>query len=192
MSLIMTILSSLTSLYMLILMARIILTWFSGNIRIPEFLSRITDPYLNWFRRFGLRIGHLDLSAVLALTTLSIVNQIFATIARFGVISLGIILFMILQAIWSVVSFLLIFIFIVIVLRLIAYLCNLDIYSVFWRIVDTISQPILYRINRLLFKGRIVNFRTSIILSAVALTLIYLILRILVTLLSGFLIRLPV
>ena len=189
----MSILSALTSLYMLVIFVRIILTWFSGNIRVPDFLCRITDPYINWFRRFSaLRIGYMDLSAVAALAVLTVVNQIFATLARFGTITLGIILTLILQALWSVLSFLLIFIFIIIVLRLIAYLFNLNVYGVFWRVIDTISQPILFRINRFFFGGRIVNFLASLILSVSVLALVYLALRLGFTLLSGFLVRLPV
>ena len=190
---IMSVLSTLTSLYMLIIFIRIILTWFSGNIRVPEFLSRITDPYLNWFRRFpGLRIGYMDLSPVAGLAILSILNQIFSTLARFGVISLGIILTMILQALWSILSFLIILLFIIVILRLIAYLLNLNIYGVFWRMVDTISQPVLFRINRILFGGRIVKFLASLLLSAAALMVTYFILRLAVSLLSGILLRLPV
>ena len=189
----MTVLSTLTSLYMLVMFVRILLTWFSGSIRIPELLCRVTDPYLDWFRRFpGLRIGYLDLSPVAALAILSVLNQIFLTMARFGKINLGIILAMILQAFWSVVSFVIIFIFIVLILRLIAYLFNLNIYSTFWRIVDTISQPVLYRVKRLLFRSRSINFLTNIILSASVLALIYVILNYLYYLLFEFLIRLPI
>jgi YggT family protein len=189
---IMSVFSTITSLYMLVLMARIILTWFSGNIRVPALLSQVTDPYLNWFRRFGLRVGHLDLSPVLALCTLSILNQIFGTMARFGTISLGIILVMILQALWSVVSFLIIIVFIILIVRLVAYLCNMNVYNGFWRIIDAVCQPILYRITRLLFRGRIVNFLMSLIISAGAMLLLYFALRFGVALLSGFLITLPI
>ena len=41
------------SLYMWAIFIRIILTWFRGlnTARAEEYLARITDPYLNWFRR---------------------------------------------------------------------------------------------------------------------------------------------
>jgi YggT family protein len=189
---IMSVLSTLTSLYILVITARIIMTWFSGNIRVPEILSRITDPYLNWFRGLGLRVGYLDLSPVVGVAVLSILNQVFTTMARFGAITLGIILAMILQALWSILSFFIILISIVLILRLIAYLCNLNIYGTFWRIVDTVSQPILYRINRLFFRGRIINFLAGLILSAAVMAVLYLVCRFIIILLSGFLIGLPV
>ena len=183
----MSILSGLTSIYMLILFVRIILTWFGGSVRIPDILCRITDPYLTWFRRFGLRVGNLDLSVILGLAALSVLNQIFTTIARFGAITLGIIMAIILQAIWQITSFLLILLIIVLILRLVAYLFNRNIYSMFWRIIDTISQPVLYRINRFIFKGRIINFLHSITLSIASLVVFYIILRIAFSLLMGLL-----
>ena len=189
---IMSILSTLTSIYMLVIMVRIILTWFRGTVTVPDFLCRITDPYLNWFRRFGLRIGYLDISPVIGLAVLSILNLIFGTISRFGSISLGIILAITLQAFWSIASFLLIFIVILMALRLIAYLCNFNTYGGFWRMVDTISQPVLYRINRYLFGGRITNYLHSVIFSVVALVILYLGLRIFVSFLGRLLFSLPV
>ena len=189
---IMTILTTLTTIYMLAITVRIILTWFRGTVTVPDFLCRITDPYLNWFRRFGLRIGHVDVSPVLGLAALSIFNQIFGTVARFGFISLGIILALIVQAVWSIVSFLLVFIIIFLILRLIAYLGNLNVYGGFWRIVDTIAQSVLYQINRILFGGKIVNFLTCIILSLAALAVLYFVLSYCISFLAGFLIGLPV
>ena len=189
---IMTILTILTTIYMLAITVRIIMTWFRGTVTVPDFLCRITDPYLNWFRRFGLHIGHVDISPVLGLAALSIFNQTFGTVARFGHISLGIILAITLQAVWSIISFLLIFIIILLALRLIAYLCSLNVYDGFWRIVDTVSQPVLYQINRLLFGGRIANFLICIILSLAALAVLYFTLSFIFSFLGGFLIALPV
>ena len=186
--------SFLLGIYMVILVFRIILTWFSGMGRsgIEDFLARITDPYLNWFRRFSfLRVGFMDLSPIVALGVLSLVNRIVNMLARYGRISLGIILALTLQALWGAVSFVLGFLLIVLILRLIAYLTRQDSGSPFWRIVETISQPVLFRINRLLFRGRIVNFMTSLIISIAGLVLAYLFLRILFSFVSMALSGLP-
>ena len=188
------VLSFLLNIYMVIIFVRIILTWFTGISTggLVDVLAKITDPYLNWFRRFTfLRVGMLDLSPILALGVLSVVNGIFSTIAHYGTITIGIILALILQAIWGAVSFFIGFLIIILVLRLIALLARQSTYHPFWRVVDTISQPVLFRINRLFFKGRIVNYLTSIILSIVSLVIIYIVLGILVSLVSGMLTRLP-
>ena len=189
------ILSFFVSIYMIIIFFRIILNWFTGigRSRFQEILERITDPYLNWFRQFSfLRIGYIDISPIAAIGVLSLVNRMLSILALHGRITIGIILALVLQAIWSAISFILGFLIIVLALRLAAFIFRLNNYHPFWRIVDTISQPVLYRINRIIFKTRIVNFTTGIIVTAVGLGLSYLVLRVLVTLLSGMLERLPV
>ena len=188
-------LSSLVNIYMLIISIRIILTWVSwmGNGRFQEILGRITDPYLNWFRRFTfLRIGFLDLSPIAALGVLSLFGRVFSILAFYGTITIGIILSIILQVLWGAVSFFLGFLIIILILRLVAHISGQDLNRSFWRIITAISQPVLYRINRILFKNRIVNFRTGLIISIVILGLLYLALRIFVSFISIALAKLPI
>jgi YggT family protein len=169
---IMWLLASLAGLYSLLIMIRIILTWFSTTQQsaLGAFLSRITDPYLNWWRRrLNLRIGVLDFSVVVALAVLSIFQTFCSKIAMFGRISPGTVLLICLSALWSAVSFILGFFLLVLILRFFAFIAHSDIYSPFWNIVNTISQPILYRINRILFGKRIVRFATGIIVSILVL-----------------------
>ena len=150
----MTVLGGATSLYMILIFIRIMLTWFSGvgYGKPVELLSNITDPYLNWFRRFPiLRTAALDLSPIAALAILSVVNNIFMTLARHGSITMGFILGLLLSIVWSAASFILGFFLIILVLRFIAYLTNRNVYGFFWRIIDTLSRPILFRINRIIF-----------------------------------------
>ena len=194
MSQLMGFLSSIVSIYMMIVFFRIILSWFSWmrGGRLQEILAKVTDPYLNWFRRLPLRVGFLDLSPIVAIAVLSLVNRLFATIALHQRISLGIILMMVLQMAWSMVSFLLIFIMIVFALRFIAYVARFNTYNPFWRIVDNIYQPVSFRINRVLFKNRIVAFRSSCLISLASMGVIYLGLRFFVLIASGALAALPV
>ncbi|MDR2111436.1 MAG: YggT family protein [Spirochaetaceae bacterium] len=195
MRLLMNILSAITSLYMFLIFIRIMLTWFSGaNYGRPyEILSGVTDPYLNWFRRFSvLRVASMDLSPIAALAVLSVVNNIFTTLARFGRISLGIILALCLSALWSALSFILGFFILVVILRLIAYLSNRNTYGGFWRIVDILSQPVLYRIGRIIFQDRLVHYLTRIITSVAALLILRIGLGILMRLVMNLLIRLPI
>ncbi|MDR3334965.1 MAG: YggT family protein [Treponema sp.] len=191
----MNILSALTGLYMLLIFIRIMLTWFSGaNYGRPlEILSGITDPYLDWFRRFpALRAGFLDLSPIVAMAVLSLVNQVFSTLAQYGAIRLGIILAMVLSALWSAASFILGFFLVVLGLRLIGYLTSRDVYnSTFWRIVDTISQPVLYRIKRVLFQRRLVHYLTGIIASMGVLLALILVLGRVIKFATVFLAELP-
>jgi YggT family protein len=190
------ILGGLTSLYMLVISVRIILTWFSGNSygRPMEILCAITDPYLNWFRRIpGLRVGFLDLSPIVAVAVLSMANRIFATLAFYGVITLGILLAMILQAIWSAFHFVLLFLIAVLVLRLIAHIGNMNIANPFWRIVDTISRPILYKMSRIFFGRRIIRYLHSLVISIAVLAVLLLALSVfLIPMLVSLLVSLPI
>jgi len=188
------VLGFLVEIYMLVIFIRIVLTWFGrmGQGRLQEVLAAATDPYLDWFRRFTfLKVGFLDLSPIAALGVLSAVSRIISTIVFYGRITIGIILAILLQTIWGAVSFFLGFFIIVLVLRLFAHFAKQNIYGPFWRIVDTIAQPILYRTSRFLFKDRIVNYGNSLIISIVCLGLLYFVLRFLVSFLSMMLARLP-
>jgi YggT family protein len=186
----MELLAFLVGLYTLLIVIRMILTWF-GNAqygRPMELLARITDPYLNWWRqKLNLRAGFLDLSPLVAIAVLSIVQTICSTIAKYGRISLGIILAVCVSALWSAFSFILGFCFIVLLLRLIAYFLNCDMYSTFWSVIDSISKPLLYRINRIVFGNRIVKFLTSNITAIVVIVILWILGRAIINLLFSIL-----
>jgi YggT family protein len=188
----MGLLATLIGLYSLLIIVRIILTWFS-NIQYgkpAQILAGITDPYLNWWRRnLNLKAGVLDLSPIAALAALSIMQTVCSSIASQGRVSLGIILAVCLSAVWSAVSFIVGFSLIVLVLRFIAFIGNSNMYSSFWRIIDSIARPIMYRINRIIFGKRLVNFITGILVSIVALAIIWIMGRIAVGFLTGLLLR---
>lgn len=191
----MNILAGLTSLYLILIFIRVIMSWFSGMQygRPLEILHNITDPYLNWFRRFSfLRLGAFDFSPVAAMATLSIANTVFTRLAQGGVVKIGIIASMLVAALWSAVSFLLGFCAIVLVLRLIAYIINANIYNSFWRVIDSISQPVVFHISRFLLKRRSIGYAAAIVLSIVVTALAYIIGGIAVSVLELFLINLPI
>jgi YggT family protein len=187
-------LGSLAGLYMLLIFIRVMISWFNAPSlgRPAELLARITDPYLDWWRRFPiLRTGFLDLSPIAALAVLSMVQTACGIAVRYGRISLGILLAIVLQAAWSVLSFVLGFFIIVLLLRLIAYLSNQNIYSTFWKIVDSISQPVLYRITRIFYRRRLINYLAGLLLSIGVLAALEIGGYALVVLLSRILLRLP-
>ena len=187
-------LNFVVSIYMMLIFFRILLTWFTGMGRgkVQDILEKITDPYLNWFRQFKfLRTGNLDLSPIAALGILSLVSRILNTAAFYGKITIGIILALLLQTVWGAVSFIIGFLIIVLALRLVIHLLGNSTSSPFMRVTAAISEPVLFRINRVLFRNRIVNFKAALAVSIAGLGLIYIALRILVTIASGMLIQLP-
>lgn len=70
--------------YSVLLIVRILLSWFQtaewAN-QIISFLSPITDPYLNIFRSIIPPLGGLDFSAILAIILLNIVQGALAPLA---------------------------------------------------------------------------------------------------------------
>jgi len=194
MQIIFGILAGLIGFYSLLIIIRIILTWFSGGQfgRPEEILARITDPYLDWWRqRLNLRAGYLDLSPIVAMAALSVAQTACSVIAQTGRITIGLLLAVCLSALWSAVSFILGFCLVVLVLRLIAYLINADMFGTFWRVIDSISKPIQYRLSRIIFSNRLVRFTTSIIVSILVLTALWIGGGIVIQIVSSILFRLP-
>lgn len=169
-------LSSLLGFYSLIIFIRIILGWFSGASlgRSYEYLCKITDPYLFLFRRMRFfNTGSVDLSPIIALALLSISGSILVKLAESGHITIGFVLSLLLSIICSAGSFIIGFYVIILIIRLVAYFMNADIYSPFWRIIDYISRPAIYRITRIIFRNRIVHYLTNIVTSIIALIVLY-------------------
>jgi YggT family protein len=82
--LIATALSTFLNIYFVLLIVRILLSWFPNvNWLSPPFstLSQLTDPYLNIFRSIIPPLGGIDLSPMLAIFLLQIVASLFAQVA---------------------------------------------------------------------------------------------------------------
>jgi YggT family protein len=183
------------SIYSILILIRIIISWFghSASGKPVEILCVVTDPYLNWWRRnLNLRIGFLDFSAVAGIVVLSLLQNILYTISLTGGITIAIVSAILILGIWNIISFILGFFIIILILRLIAYLTNRNIYSPFWNIIDSVSQPILYKFNRIFYGNRIGNYLKGMILSVLTLVIIWISGRFIVQFIISSLSRLPV
>ncbi|MEL6488763.1 MAG: YggT family protein [Cyanobacteria bacterium J06634_6] len=73
--------STFLRIYFLLLIVRILLSWFPNvdwSNPIFSTISQLTDPYLNLFRSIIPPIGGLDLSAILAIFALQIASDLVA------------------------------------------------------------------------------------------------------------------
>jgi YggT family protein len=80
-SFILEILYNFLNIYMVILIVRILLSWFQTAewaAQTIAFLSPITDPYLNVFRSIVPPLGGLDISPILAFLVLQLLQQLLA------------------------------------------------------------------------------------------------------------------
>ncbi|MFQ3548074.1 MAG: YggT family protein [Termitinemataceae bacterium] len=194
MTILFRILSAFTSIYMILLFLRIFLTWFSTPSlgTASQTLAKITDPYLAWFRRFPqLRTDVMDFSPVAALAILALLNNVFLTISVYGRITIGILLSIVVSSLWSAVSFILSFFGIIIIVRLVAYILGSNNVHPIWRTIDVMTKPVLYRINRIIFRDRLVTFQVGLVTSAIVLLVIRIVGGIFIRLLTQALIRLP-
>ena len=83
-SLLLNVLVRTLSIYSLILLVRVLLSWFPnldwGN-PVLSTVSSITDPYLNAFRGLIPPLGGLDLSAIVAFLALNLAQQLLGSLS---------------------------------------------------------------------------------------------------------------
>ena len=81
---ILAVLAQTLSIYSLVLLVRVLLSWFPNldwSNPVLSTVSSITDPYLNAFRGLIPPLGGLDLSAVIAFITLSLVQGLLGNLS---------------------------------------------------------------------------------------------------------------
>jgi YggT family protein len=189
------ILALITGIYSCIIFIRIILSWFGDMVsgRPIEFINMITDPYLNWWReRLHLTFAGFDFSVIPAIVVLSFAQNIFKILSVSEGITLGFMLAQILLTIWSIFSFILFFFIIMIIIRAIGHLNNSDVYSPFWGFIDSATQPILYRVNRIFTGDKVGSLLREIILSLIFLVILLVGGNLLVTFLAKIIYKLPI
>ncbi|MCK5672425.1 MAG: YggT family protein [Spirochaetales bacterium] len=154
--------------YMLLLFIRIIITWFSGSDfgRPYEILKSITDPYLNYFRQFTfLKFGMMDFSSIAGILLLVILLNILNTISSYGSITFGLILAIILGAVWSAVNFLITFFIMLIFIRLITGMINATRQSPLMTTIETIISPVTNIVYHKIFKNNNITYTTCLAVS---------------------------
>jgi YggT family protein len=189
------ILASITGIYSLIIFIRIIFSWFGNMVsgKPVAIINKITDPYLDWWRqKLPLKIGNFDFSVIPAILFLSFIQNIFSILSKAERITLGFLLAQVLLLIWNIISIIIGFFIIVIIIRLIGYFINSNIYSPFWSIIDSITQPVLYKTNRIFFGNKIGGYLKGMFLSLLLLIVILFGGWFVVSLLSSILNRLPI
>ncbi len=151
--------SSLLSLYSLAIVVRIFLSWgHIGEMRFGSFyhfIIKITDPYLDLFRSFpGLQSGNLDFSPMIAMVILGILNNILSIFSREGTITLGLILALTCNAIWSVLSFFIVIFIILSIIRIVYEYYKSPNAIHYIAILDNLLRGPQNKIHSIFFGGR--------------------------------------
>ena len=182
---ILRIISAFLSLYSLLCLLRIIITWIPNYSysKPADILAQICDPYMNLFRGIKwLRFGSFDFSPALALCILGAGSQLFSSLANGGYINLQMILAMILGIFFSILSSLIFFLIILFAIRLILIMINRDSYNTSGFManqIDSSISSIVYRIARTFAMGRRITYKAALIISIIALLFLQFAFRIL-------------
>lgn len=182
---ILRIISAFLSLYSLLCLLRIIITWIPNYSysKPADILAQICDPYMNLFRGIKwLRFGSFDFSPALALCILGAGSQLFSSLANGGYINLQMILAMILEIFFLIPSSLIFFLIILFAIRLILIMINRDSYNTSGFManqIDSSISSIVYRIARTFAMGRRITYKDALIISIIALLFLQFALRIL-------------
>jgi YggT family protein len=181
-------------LYLFLLSARIVLSWFSGTSmgRPWELLSRATDPYLGLFYRLRfLRRGTVDFTPVVAVLALVVALNLVNEMIRGGRLSVGLVASSVLLATWSGASFLLLLFIVVGILRAIPLVFRALPGATLWKTLDLLVQPMVAWVSRLFrLEGR-ASYAQRLLLSLGLLLVAWLLGRIAIVRLAALLARLP-
>lgn len=188
------ILGVVTSLYMILCAIRVFMSWAPGLQfgKADYYLSRIVDPYLSLFSRMTLfRTRQFDFSPIIALAVLSVANNLFSTVALTGRLTLGFVASLLLGAAWSAVSFVLSFLTACVLIRIVVYLLKFNSVHPVWMVVDSIINPVLFKINQAIYRGKAVDYLQGLITGFLVLLLLRAGLGALIRILTGLLLALP-
>jgi len=163
------------SIYMILIIIRIIMSWFSTssqNYSEKGVLAKLCDPYLSIFRKIPFfTIGYIDFSPIIALATLVIIGNILTQFGLLGTITVGIILAMTIKAIWSALSSIIFFLFIIVVIRLIIVLIKPNAQSPILKSVDSLLLPVSGKVSSFFTKSS--NYPANLIVFAVIMIIFY-------------------
>ena len=182
-------LASAVSLYSLLCIVRVFFTWVPDLNYSPfgKLLARICDPWLNAFRKFNFtRNSPVDISPVISVGVLIMISSVFKQIAHSRSFSPLVIVAVIVQMAWSVISSLLTFFNILLLVRLIAELLDRT-QSRIWYNVDQVLNPIIYKIPAFFVRGRFIRPKTAMLTTLVCGVAVQIILGLSITRLTHFL-----
>lgn len=161
---------SLVTLYSLMCLVRIVLTWLpeANYSPIGRLLSSACDPFLDWFRRFSFaRTATMDFTPILALGALSLISRVFMTLGETGKVSLGSVLAGVLGILWSFFAFVLNIFILLLVVRIVYEFANPYGFSQFRSVLDRFLSPTISRVTGFFFRRQVISYRVSVILTTV-------------------------
>lgn len=212
-------LAGLAGLYSFLIVVRIILSWIVGFSRMngwrsgyggygyangngagpsgvekaSDVIGRIVDPYLNLFKGItSLRRSRVDFTPVVALIVLNLIQSLLEMVARTGRVSIGVLLAIAVQGLWSSL-FAYLFVFLIILLMVRYFLGRSPSYQAqnWVNAIDPILDGPVKRVYKLFFNKKANPDDQKLVLASIVFYLIiFIALKIGVGLLVDFLVSL--
>lgn len=170
-------LAKLVSIYSYAIIIRVMLSWFparpmynqygqpvQADRPVYDFLRKITDPYVNFFKSRKLTVGRIDYSPLFALMVLNILKSIFEIVGTYGKISIALIIAVVIQNMWSYLfSYIL---FILVIVMAVRWFCGRNPYNprnrqIIYTIDSLIQKPVNF-VFRLFYRNRQVADQTLV------------------------------
>lgn len=184
----------ITSAYMILCTVRVCMAWLPGLElgKAGRLIAAVVDPFLGIFSRISFfRTERFDFSPIAALAVLSVGNNLFATLAAAGKVTVGFVLSLLVGAGWSAASFVLEFLAFLAFVRIVIAIAKLNSLAPVWVIVDAILNPVLKSIKKLIFREKPIEYLQGLIVGFLVLLLIRTAGGALLRLLSSVLLSLP-
>lgn len=166
-STVMNVISAALSVYMILIIIRIFLTWFRGNTqsKVVQMLVSVVDPYLDIFRKITwLRAGAFDFSPIVAMMIIGLLVQMTSTIAQKGQFTALMLVSYIVYSLWSFLSFILDVLAIMMVVRFISTFITQKSHQI-WFIIDNILNKVMSKVLGI-FTSKPVPFKQALIICA--------------------------
>jgi len=166
-------LGAVLTVYMVLIFIRILLTWFSGPSmegRSVQLLHRMTDPYLNWFRRLAfLQIGRMDYSPIAAVLIIGVGLSIIGRLRAFGTITFGLVLALVVDAAGSAFFFIITLLLILTAIRAFTAFAGTEPSGPLWETIDAMITPVRSLVERRVLRNREVTYRNGLVTTAIVL-----------------------
>lgn len=197
MSVILSILSAVLTVYTILCFLNIIMSWLPGIkfTAFGKFISSITDPYLNFFSKWRfLTIGHIDFSPIISIGLLSLASSILSGIQSTGRIYFGGILATVIYMLWNIISSILSIFLLFVIIRWIMLLVSKgsSSYNSTWNQIDAFLQKVSYKVAGTFSKNTFsMTYKKSLLITWITFLVILLFGNVLTRILVGLCYQLP-
>ena len=188
-----SILASLLSFYSLLIWLRIVLTWIKvpGQMQenpLAHYLGKIVDPYLSWFKGItSLRRSRFDLTPLVALAALSVVQSMLRLYGSYGKLTVGMVFALVIQTLWSyLVSPIFWFVIILLGIRLVFCYRRSPQSIGYITMLDSMIGGVLNWVQNLFYPKKAINDRQLVITSLIFFIALYVVTSLVLRFLIGF------